>query len=148
MQHAKIIEWVLRIAIFGEFLGHGVFGLQGKQQWLAWISQLTGASDVLAVQLLTLVGIMDILIAFTVLVKPLRIVLIWAAIWGFWTALVRPIVGEPVWDFVERWTNWGAPLALLFFLGLPKTLSDLWKVKSKDVAGNAGASPQVKVTYR
>ncbi|MBI2034216.1 MAG: hypothetical protein HYT11_00615 [Candidatus Levybacteria bacterium] len=129
MKNAKIIEWVLRIAIFGEFLGHGIFGLQGKKQWLDWTSQLTGASDVLAVQLLTLVGILDIIIAFTILVRPLRFVLVWAAIWGFWTALMRPIVGEPVWDFVERWANWGAPLALLLVLGFPRTLSDLWKTK-------------------
>lgn len=130
MKNAKIIEWVLRIAIFGEFLGHGIFGLQGKKQWLDWTSQLTGASDVLAVQLLTLVGILDIIIAFTILVRPLRFVLVWAAVWGFWTALMRPIVGEPVWDFVERWPNWGAPLALLLVLGFPRTLSDLWKTKS------------------
>lgn len=129
MKNAKIIEWVLRIAIFGEFLGHGIFGLQGKKQWLDWTSQLTGASDVLAVQLLTLVGILDIIIAFTILVRPLRFVLVWAAVWGFWTALMRPIVGEPVWDFVERWPNWGAPLALLLVLGFPRTLSDLWKTK-------------------
>ena len=129
MQNTKIIEWVLRIAIFGEFLGHGVFALQGKKQWLDWIAQLTGASDVLSVQLLTLVGIIDIVIAFVILLKPMRIVLIWAAVWGFWTALMRPIVGEPVWDFVERWANWGAPLALLLILGLPKTLRDLWETK-------------------
>lgn len=62
-----------------------------------------------------------------ILVKPIRIVLLWAAIWGFWTALVRPIVGEPIWDFVERWANWGTPLALLFLLGLPKNLKDWLK---------------------
>lgn len=135
MQKEKIIEWVLRIAIFGEFLGHGVLAVGGKQQWLDWISQLTGASNVLAVQLLTLIGILDILVAFSVLIRPMRIVLVWAAIWGFWTALLRPIVGEPIWDFIERWTNWGAPLALLFLIGLPKTVSELWKPKSTIAAG-------------
>jgi len=37
-------------------------------------------------------------------------------VWGFWTALVRPLVGEPIWDFVERWANWGAPLALYLLM--------------------------------
>lgn len=111
----KII-WILRIAVAGEFLGHGIFALQAKPQWLGWISQLTGAGDILAAKLLLAVGILDLLVALTVLIKPLKPVLIWAVFWGFWTALVRPLVGEPIWDFVERWANWGAPLALFFLL--------------------------------
>ena len=66
----------------------------------------------LASQILPLIGMIDIAVAIIVLVKPFRVVLIWAVAWGFWTALLRPLVGEPIWDFVERWANWGAPLAL------------------------------------
>ena len=106
------IEWILRIAVAGEFVGHGVFALQGKPQWVGWIQQFTGASATTATQLLFLIGLMDLAVALVVLVKPVRPVLLWAALWGFWTALVRPLVGEPVWDFIERWANWGAPLAL------------------------------------
>jgi len=51
-----------------------------------------------------------------VLLKPIKSVLLWAAFWGFWTALVRPIVGQPIWDFVERSANWGAPLALYYLI--------------------------------
>ncbi len=120
MENAKRIEWVLRIAVAGEFLGHGVFALQGKQAWLNWISQLTGADAGTAAILLTLVGLFDVVVAIIVLLRPVRIALLWAAVWGFWTALVRPIVGEPIWDFVERWANWGAPLALLLLIGWPK----------------------------
>lgn len=115
----KKVEWVLRVAVFGSFLGHGVFALQHKAQWLGWIEQMTGASPETAITLLTMVGALDVLVAFVVLFKPIRVVLLWAALWGFWTALVRPLVGEPIWDFVERWANWGAPLALLLMLGWP-----------------------------
>jgi len=59
-----------------------------------------------------------------VLVKPIRVALLWAVLWGFWTALLRPIVGESFWDFVERSANWGAPLALLLMLGWPKSLRE------------------------
>lgn len=128
MTISKITEWVLRIAVTGEFAGHGVFALQGKQAWIGWIQQLTGADAVLATQLLFLVGVMDLLVALVVLLKPIRAVLLWAAFWGFWTALVRPLVGEPIWDFIERWANWGAPLALLLLLGLPKTLKEWFKL--------------------
>ena len=127
MNNTKVIEWVLRIAVAGEFIGHGVFALQGKKQWIDWFS-IFGVSDVgTASQLLFLVGITDIALALLILVKPIRIALLWMAFWGFWTALVRPLVGEPIWDFVERWANWGVPLALLLLIGLPKTLKEWFK---------------------
>jgi hypothetical protein len=116
MSNLKRIEWVLRVAIFGEFLGHGVFALQGKPAWIGWIQQLLPVSAEVAGTLLTIIGILDVTVAIVVLVRPLRPVLGWALAWGFWTALLRPIVGEPIWDFVERWANWGAPLALYILL--------------------------------
>ena len=112
MGRYKYAEWVLRLAVAGEFVGHGVFAIQGKPQWIGWIQQFTGAGAGTAGQLLFLIGLMDVAVALIVLVRPVRPVLLWAVFWGFWTALVRPLVGEPIWDFVERWTNWGAPLAL------------------------------------
>ena len=114
MNRRRIAEWILRIAVAGEFVGHGAFALQGKPAWVGWIQQFTGAGAATAGQLLFLVGLMDLTVALIVLARPWRPVLLWAAAWGFWTALVRPLVGEPVWDFVERWANWGAPLALYF----------------------------------
>lgn len=123
MENSKKIEWILRIAVAGEFVGHGVFALQSKKAWIDWINQLTGAEISTAATLLTFIGLLDLLVALIVLVRPIRAVVLWAAFWGFWTALVRPLVGEPIWDFVERWANWGAPLTLLFLIGWPKN----WK---------------------
>ena len=114
MSNSKIIEWILRIGVAGEFLGHGVFALQGKPQWVGWVQELSGLDASSAAMLMTVVGVMDVLLAILVLVKPMRIALLWMAFWGFWTALVRPLVGEPIWDFVERWANAAAPLALYF----------------------------------
>lgn len=124
MDNSKLTQWVLRVAVAGEFMGHGVFALQGKKAWIDWIQQFGVANANLAAQLLLLIGIMDIALALLVLIKPIRIALLWMAFWGFWTALVRPLVGEPIWDFVERWANWGAPLALLLLIGWPKNLRD------------------------
>lgn len=117
-------QWVLRVAVAGEFLGHGIFALQGKADWIKWTSQLTGADLATAATLVTAIGVLDILVAAIVLLKPIRAVVLWAALWGAWTALVRPLVGMPVWDFVERWANWGAPLALLLLMGWPKSRKD------------------------
>ena len=122
--NSKIVLWVLKIGVAGEFLGHGVFALQGKADWIKWIGQLTGAGVETATTLLTFVGLFDILVALIVLIKPIRIFLLWAVFWGFWTALVRPLVGLPVWDFIERFANWSAPLALLLLLGWPRSLKE------------------------
>lgn len=110
------LEWVLKVGVAGEFLGHGVFAIQGKKDWVNWMQQLTGVDAAMATQLIFFVGLMDILVAILVLVKPMKPVLLWATFWGFWTALVRPLVGMPIWDFIERWANWAAPLALFLLL--------------------------------
>ncbi len=119
---SRLIQWVLRIAVAGEFIGHGVFALQQKGDWVKWMGQLIGTSPEVSGQLIFLVGLFDLLIALIVLLRPIPAVLLWAAFWGFWTALVRPLVGMPIWDFVERWANWGAPLALLLMIGWPRTI--------------------------
>lgn len=131
MNNSKKIQWILRIAIFGEFVGHGVLALQGKKAWVDWMQQLTGMETGLATQLLFLIGLLDLSVAIFVLVKPVRLILLWATFWGFWTALLRPIVGEPIWDFVERWPNWGAPLALLLIIGWPKNWREWLQGKEK-----------------
>src|SRR3989344_1823492 len=101
MRKTKIIEWVLRIGVAGEFAGHGVLALQGKKAWIEWFS-VFGVSDVgTATTLLWLVGALDVILAAVILVKPVRLVLLWMTFWGFWTALVRPLVGESILDFVE-----------------------------------------------
>ena len=115
MTNTKKIEWALRVGVAGEFLGHGMLALGGKADWIGWIGDMIKVSPEMAGTLLLAIGAMDILVALVVLLRPLKPVLLWAAFWGFWTALVRPLVGQPVWDFIERFANWGAPLALYYF---------------------------------
>lgn len=121
----KKIEWVLRIAVAGEFLGHGVFALQGKEGWFKYFNAFGITSPDTITTILLLVGIMDVALALLVLIKPIRIFVLWMAVWGLWTALIRwPFGGDPIWDFFERWANWGAPLALLLLRG--------WPIRGKD----------------
>jgi hypothetical protein len=133
MEWYKDPEWWLRIGIFGSFLGHGLFALGGVVPGIAfktgWVPYFTavGMTEAHAATLLPLIGVMDLLVAAFALFKPIKVVLAWAAIWGFWTALLRPIAGQPVWDFVERWANWAAPMALLALKGFPKKAADWWK---------------------
>ncbi len=112
----KYAQWALRIGIAGEFVGHGLLATGGKADWVKWIQFFLPVDTALATKLLFIVGVSDILVALIVLVKPMKPVLLWAAFWGFWTALVRPIVGVGWLDFIERFANWGAPLALYYML--------------------------------
>ena len=123
MENLKKVEWILRIGVFGTFLGHGVFALLGKQSWIPYFTSI-GIAEANAIVLLPLIGVLDILVAVSALIKPVRVVLIYASVWALMTALIRPISGEPIWDFVERTANWAAPLALLYLKGLPKKVEE------------------------
>ena len=104
----------------GEFLGHGVFAYQAAPHFRLLIMGSLGVSEETAATVLPVIGTIDFLIAALVLVKPIRAVLLWGAIWGLLTGLVRPLSGREIWHFVERWPNWGIPLALLFVRGVPR----------------------------
>lgn len=109
--------WILRLGLFGEFLGHGVFALQGKEGWFKYFEPFGITDPSMMTSLLLIVGIMDITLAILILVKPLRPAILWMAFWGLWTALLRwPFGPDPVWDFFERWANWAAPLALYYLM--------------------------------
>jgi uncharacterized membrane protein YphA (DoxX/SURF4 family) len=73
--NTKKAEWVLRIAVAGEFLGHGVFALQGKKDWVGWFAHFGIADAGTAAQLLFILGLIDIALAILILVRPVRIAL-------------------------------------------------------------------------
>lgn len=117
----RIVDWILRLSVAGTFLGHGIFALQVKEGWIPFFVELGFSAD-FAITVLPLIGVMDVLVAVFVIVRPIRAILLWAVVWGFWTALLRPLTGEPIWDLVERSANFGAPLALIFLYGWPKNV--------------------------
>lgn len=123
----KLVQWILRIAVAGEFLGHGVFALQGRQTWVEWFSIFGISNAETATTLLWFIGLTDVILAVLVLIKPVRIALLWMAFWGFWTALMRPIAGDSIFEFVERWANWGSPLALLLLIGWPRNIKEWFR---------------------
>jgi len=111
----QIIKWVLKIGVFGIFLGHGIYAIQVNQAWVPFLEKV-GFSNALALQIMPYIGYLDIIVAVSVLIKPLRIILIWAVFWAFLTAIMRPIAGGSILDFIERAGNWATPLALLLLL--------------------------------
>jgi hypothetical protein len=111
----KRIEWVLRIGVFGTFLGHGILAINIKANWINYLVTV-GFSSETAITIMPVIGAIDVIVALVVLVKPLKPVILYAAIWAFLTALMRPISGESILEFVERAANWSAPLALYLLI--------------------------------
>src|ERR1700687_3493712 len=77
---------------------------------------------------------MDIAMGALTLVYPRRGVLAWAVFWGFWTALLRPLAGQGILEFLERAGNFGVPLALLYVSGWGTNLATWWRTKASPQA--------------
>jgi len=125
LDHALLLFWLLRIACFCEFIGHGAFSIITKRAWLPYFG-VVGIPESWAYKLMPVVGSVDIFLGFLVLLRPIRAALIYMAVWGLWTALLRPLSGEPFWETVERAPNYLVPFALLYLRGLPRCWKDLF----------------------
>lgn len=117
----SILPWILRIGVAGCFIGHGAFGVITKTAWLPYFA-VGGIDEPLAWQLMPWVGWMDISVGLLALLWPCRALYIWAAFWAIWTASLRPLAAEPVWEFLERAGNYGVPLAILAVVGFRGSL--------------------------
>jgi uncharacterized membrane protein YphA (DoxX/SURF4 family) len=115
-QYNKHIYNTLRFASAMCMIGHGAFGIIGKQIWLNYFA-VFGIGHALGSQMMPIMGTVDILMGISLLVYPTRAILIWLVTWGAITALCRPLSGEPLAEFIERAGNFGAPLALLILCG-------------------------------
>ena len=111
------IHYVLRIAIAMCFIGHGSFGIITKPIWCNYFA-VFGISNHLAYHLMPYLGTVDIFFGLVMLVYPNRGVALWLVVWGFITALLRPLSGESFAETIERAGNYGAPLALLCMYGV------------------------------
>ena len=114
------IRWFLRIGVSLTFIGHGMIAFTGNVNWLIYL-ETVGINGEVGLKLMSVIGIFDILIGISVLIKPYRSVLIWCVFWTFATALIRPLSGESILQFIERGANWAAPLALLILEVKSKT---------------------------
>jgi len=112
-----VVEWVLRLGIAGTFIGHGCLAINANPAWIPLITTV-GFSANMAINLLPVIGILDIIIALLVLVKPYKPVLYWVVFWTVITAFSRVLAGQGMLEFIERFSNIACPLALLFYTTL------------------------------
>src|SRR5687768_9440486 len=88
--------------------------------------------------MMPMVGAVDVLAGMAVLFAPRGLPLIYMVVWASWTALLRPLAGESVFEALERAGNYGVPLALLFLSGFPRTVADLLRPVNEPDPGTAG----------
>jgi len=113
--YLRALPWILRIGLAACFIGHGALGLDGMAAWTSYFG-VVGIGHDTALALMPWVGALDVALAVTVLVVPLRTVVFYMVAWTVWTALLRPLAGESFWEAIERAGNYGIPLALWFLL--------------------------------
>jgi hypothetical protein len=121
------VHWLLRLATAGAFLGHGAYGAaMAKPGWYPFLAAL--GADRAAVDAHALVlwaGGFEMLLGLLALMWPVRALLLFLCVWKAGSEFVwYPLVGLPAWEFVERWSNYTAPLALLLVRGWPTTWRD------------------------
>lgn len=107
----QLILRVLLVGAFMEFLGHGALGIIRVAAWARYFG-VVGIGPDEAAALMPLVGFFDVALALAAVLYPMRALILYMAAWGLWTALLRPLSGESLWEAVERAGNFGALCAL------------------------------------
>ena len=110
------IHWIFRISLAFCFVGHGAFGIITKAEWLPYFALMSLGSE-WAYRFMPLVGILDIALGLSILFYPTRAAMLYMAFWTVWTAALRPLTGQGIWEFFERAGNYGIPIAFLIFAG-------------------------------
>ena len=118
---AELPYWVLRVGAALCFIGHGAFGFITKAAWIPYFAAV-GIPEPWAWRFMPLVGAVDVTVGMMVLFAPRRFALGYMSLWALWTALLRPLSGEPFFETLERAGNYGVPLALLLMSGWPRNL--------------------------
>jgi len=144
----RLIHWIFRIAFMMEFVGHGAFGIIGKAAWLPYFG-VVGINESLAWRLMPIIGTIDVCIGITTLFRPMRGLILYGAIWGLWTALLRPLSGEPIWEALERAGNYGVPMAFLLWSGWPRSASQLFaRIRSDEGPQSSEARSRIFTLVR
>ena len=141
------ISYTLRIASAMCFIGHGAFGIITKTIWCNYFG-VFGIGHDLAYRLMPVLGSVDILMGLSLLIYPVRAVALWLVMWGFITASLRPLSGEPFAELIERAGNYGAPLALLLLCGTEKGMLSWFKKITTPVTVTENRMKNIRLCLR
>lgn len=142
------IVYTLRIACAMCFIGHGAFGIITKAIWCNYFG-VFGIGQKTAYGLMPVIGTVDILFGLMVLFYPLRGAFAWLVIWGFFTAMLRPLSGEPLAEFFERAGNYGAPFILLMLIAAGrKKDQSVFSAVSSNISLNDEGYKRIRIALR
>lgn len=111
----------IQLSIFLIFMSHGIGCFLKNALYIDYIIGFVGdytpfsIKQYQAEQLLNIIGIIDVIVAVLVLLKPSKSLLYWLIFWGFLTALLR-IVDAGIFNYTEfliRAPHFGLPIAML-----------------------------------
>jgi hypothetical protein len=125
--------WSLRVAAALCFIGHGAFGFITKAAWVPYFG-VVGIPEAWAWRLMPLVGAVDVMVGMAVLFAPRGLPLVYMTIWAIWTALLRPLSGDSVFETLERAGNYGVPFALLLLTAMPRSWRGLTMLLDRPAA--------------
>ena len=111
----NLVQWILRIGAAGTYTGHGLYALLVKPSWIILLTSL-GINKKDAILIMPIIGVIDLLVAMLLLIRPKKMVLIWAAFWCTLTAFSRVTAGESMLEVLERFSNIACPLSLIVLL--------------------------------
>jgi hypothetical protein len=99
-------------------IGHGAFDVVMHKNWTGYAAAIGISPGRLAAHPLTpLAGWFECGLGLLVLTWPARGVLLVVVALKLGTEALRPLAGEPIWEFIERGGSYGAPLALAWIQG-------------------------------
>src|SRR5262249_51903497 len=111
---AATLVWILCLTTGILLIGHGGLGAVMAKDWTPYFAVLgVGAATVEARALSPLVGWFEMALGLLVIARPSVSLLVFVFVWKVGTEWLRPIAGEPLWEFIERGGSYTAPLALL-----------------------------------
>jgi hypothetical protein len=117
-QRASAVSWILRVTTALLLIGHGGFDFAMGKDWAGYAAAVGITPATLAGHpLRPFAGWFECGLGVVVLAWPTRVLLMFVFAWKLGTEGLRPLAGEPIWEFVERGGSYGAPLALAWLHG-------------------------------
>ena len=117
-ERASAIGWILRATTALLLIGHAAFDFAMHKDWSSYAAAIGISPATLASHpLRPLAGWFEGALGLLLFAWPGRGLLIFVFAWKLGTEALRPLAGEPIWEFIERGGSYGAPLALAWLRG-------------------------------
>ena len=124
-RQADVVAWVMRVSIALLLVGHGGLGIWAhKAEWTDFFGFFgIGGATVASAHLSQVVGWFEVALGVAVLLKPARNLLLFVLVWKVGTELLRPLVGQPLFQFIERSGDYVLPVSVMLLAALQRTLA-------------------------